>query len=582
MQFRAVNMCNITARFHPDLYETDPAGKISISITVYGIAPLSAVGILLNVLVVWVWGAETTFNCLTFFFRALGFFDCIFIITFNAWYLATPEVVALRFLCFGFRFLVVNTTTLISVCRFAMLFFPLEAQKLSTPFHAKLILCVSAIVITVMKAVDDILHEVEGHGFWLIYHIGTLMVGLCLPLFIQLALTGAMVWKVNKNLKVISPVSSVGRVSIGSLQQEHIRRRLSQQQQYRRKSSFAPSKEKRLSETWKTLNESPGVKMLKTKRMTTTVICITLLAFLAYPVFVTASVYYMLTPEREHRLQEKSIVLATGSLLQILNSSINFVVYYCFLAKFRVLWHKRVERLCRWRPCSRAFWRNSLPAAAHPPPALPPPPPPPPPPSLVTEPSPDELSAMLSNPRARTFRSHRSSRPSLHEHGYRHRKRSRRHREDRSWTKQSEVRSASGAEEGGGGGGGEESREGERGGGGGSERATDTLTAAARRMSVKAAFDLASQQQASPAHETLSPTFQATFGIETGTPTVGETGTVTNTPPTARAYGTPGKGTRADTTPGAVSTAEEAATVSSSQHTTEGRGSKDVKPETDC
>ena len=66
MQFRAVNMCNITARFHPDLYETDPAGKISISITVYGIAPLSAVGILLNVLVVWVWGAETTFNSVSY------------------------------------------------------------------------------------------------------------------------------------------------------------------------------------------------------------------------------------------------------------------------------------------------------------------------------------------------------------------------------------------------------------------------------------------------------------------------------------------------------------------------------------
>ena len=283
--------------------------EMNHKITWYGITPMTVIGVLSNCLVLWVWNFQRNFQVCVFLFKTLAVLDTMYIFFFNMWwYSETKSVKAfiLKGVTFGTQYMSVNTSLMVVACRWLVVYKPALSQKLLTRFRVRL--AVGIIVgwcATLKFAVERLFTALsDDREATLILNVTAAQLMLTLPLLVQAVLTASLVWAMYGERKVHSGVSSA--------EQEH-----------------ADTDEPE----WRGSNSS---KVNESRRLNYTVICITTMSFLAYPIEVVTIGYFKLTTVLS-LASVKRIVFASFNLLQITNSSINFFIYLAFIPNFKKL-----------------------------------------------------------------------------------------------------------------------------------------------------------------------------------------------------------------------------------------------------
>ncbi|KAK7113517.1 hypothetical protein V1264_012790 [Littorina saxatilis] len=301
-------MANTTHHGHNDattlMPETIAPSKVNLQITMYVTTPVATIGVVLNLLQLWIWSLQQEFIAAFFLFKVLAVFDILYALNFLLWFWQWEGKLRIAWepVYFMWQVALVNTTLLLAITRWTAVFFPMRYKAIVTPFRLRLgvgsIVMVS--LLTLCLHLFDLKPELLGEKGHDIMDTMLLETLLTAPMVIQAVLCASLVrrtWDHYHQLESIVTNPSHRRRSRG-----------------------------------------------KARRTTLTVVCISLTSFLIYPGCTQILIYFNLTPDRTTQAKESEVV-AVINLLQIINSSINFFFYLAFMPEFRRIAQQRVDNI---------------------------------------------------------------------------------------------------------------------------------------------------------------------------------------------------------------------------------------------
>ena len=198
-----------TASHLADNVNRDQKAK-QIELWLFSVLPpaLSFFGIVGNVVSLWVWQAQRSFNVTTFLFKSLSVWDTIFLVGAVAYSSKTVLNWFIYFFVWYFgnlaQLLSVHTTLLIAICRWIAMRYPLKARKLLTRKRVS----ISCVVLFFWCAVLEVLGVPEGIlGKDMGMPVSLLsikrIVGLACPLVVLLFFNISLLWTVKRRPKLL-------------------------------------------------------------------------------------------------------------------------------------------------------------------------------------------------------------------------------------------------------------------------------------------------------------------------------------------------------------------------------------------
>ncbi|KAK7474134.1 hypothetical protein BaRGS_00034594 [Batillaria attramentaria] len=274
-----------------------------------GELPVTSLGIIGNVLVLWVWQADSSFIPATFFIKYLATCDLLFSAsTFVKIFDFMPVVVVSSFTTFFIK-MSVHVTLALAVSRCVAVYRPLRVTLILSRRRVIVVSVVIACWCFLLQGLQLCSRYVilfgDDYDKRSILAICFLFLSYCLPLLPMVGCNVALLCKVYRR-DVTSHMS-------------HDQARASRQQ---------------------------------TRRLTLGVVCITTTSVLAYPV-----IFSVITPIRwkqpAYLVTFNIIASCVSNLLIGINSSINVIYYVIFASEFRRLLVLRFTRL--WGCCKRRY-----------------------------------------------------------------------------------------------------------------------------------------------------------------------------------------------------------------------------------
>ena len=272
--------------------------------------PLAVVGIILNVLTLWIWSAVSIFNPTVYLFKVLAISDLLFI-TFWFPFFKTKHTGHVKLnaffstMSFGNRRFGMYITLLVAVVRIIMVFFPLRSSQLLARFRMKITVASLLALCLAMQTMDDTkplkvtVGSVAYDTFAVVSRKGF---GYLAPATLQIALMVVLMWKVW-HIDKVSPSLQNTRSSFSS------------------PSALSDSCDKR--------RNSRGFVYV------VLAMCIT--SFFTYLLVHTIAVIF------NHTASLKPYTGITGfvsTVASVVNSSVNFF-FYLFISKFRAAFQLR-------------------------------------------------------------------------------------------------------------------------------------------------------------------------------------------------------------------------------------------------
>ena len=305
------------------IYDSDATVAVCANraITAFVITPVNILGILGNLMVMWVWSLELGYHPTTYLFKALALADTLALLVWALRVLVLETFfknVILHPVSLACRRMGVQITMLLAIVRFISLFFPFRSEQLLTRFRINSVLAGFIVWNLSVYHVANYLRLVESARYPKVRQIVTSIISTSIPAGLQLILMIAVTCKVWRVFKRVQPSTT-----------DHGRAVLSRQNfQIARQFAF-------------------------------TVFAMCVLTFTSY--FVPAYVFVFIQRSRvegkpaPYRLLLHAIFGAIGAI----NSSINIVFYVCFIVRFRDLLFKKLRKIRQNFQC-RCFFFSFL------------------------------------------------------------------------------------------------------------------------------------------------------------------------------------------------------------------------------
>ena len=281
--------------------------------------PMAVLGIAANLVVLWVWSSEPGYHPTTYLFKVQALTDILALICvlFERLQTGTLRYIVIRSVERAFVYLAVQVTMLLAVARVINVFFPLRSKKLLSHFRMKLVLSGMAVFNFTATHLSSYWRIAFGAKLKRIYLVAVPAVTVLIPATLQIVLMIAVTWRVWRAIR-IKPSS--GRPHVSFQQDKH-----------------------------------------KARRLVYTVFMMCVFTFIAY--FVPSAVLLLVSRNtyREEAALPFDVLLVFLEVFKvafIINLSINIVLYYLFILKFKALLSKK-RRIIRQGLMSRGFFGSS-------------------------------------------------------------------------------------------------------------------------------------------------------------------------------------------------------------------------------
>ena len=282
----------------------------------YYFFPTAVLGILANLVVLWVWSSEPGYHPTSYLFKAQALTDSLVILSALVRQFISGilmEDIVIYSVLRAFVYLAVQVTMLLAVSRVIKVFFCLRSHKLLSRFRMNLVLAGLAVfnlTITHLSSYWRIAFEAHWYRTYL---VAVPAVTVFIPAALQIVLMIAVTWRVWRSFR-IKPISTLSRLAVSFQEDKH-----------------------------------------KTRRLVYTVFVMCVFTFIAYFVPSTA---LLLVSRSTYRLSHMLAFIQIIKVACLINLSINIVLYYFFIVKFKGLLHKKI-RTIRQQLTSLSFFRFS-------------------------------------------------------------------------------------------------------------------------------------------------------------------------------------------------------------------------------
>ena len=279
------------------LYVSDLIGR-------YGHAPIKVIGLLANIVVLWVWSAESTYHTTTYLFKVLAITDSVSLSSSLIYEVVIGKFLRgeiLYVLIHGLRKVAVQITMLLAVARVITVFFPLRSERLLSRFRLNIVLA-GFILWTLGAQMTENYFRSSGRMSELLMFNTYVTVPFCvmIPSALQVILMTVVTWKVWRSSRV---VSSSNRPVVSFQQDKHTAR-----------------------------------------RMVYTVFTMCIFTFIAYFVGTCIKTFVESRPPGDKLIYPfRQIIYTSDGLLIVINSSVNVLLYYFFIGRFKVLFMKKLR-----------------------------------------------------------------------------------------------------------------------------------------------------------------------------------------------------------------------------------------------
>ncbi|KAL8603647.1 hypothetical protein ACOMHN_005589 [Nucella lapillus] len=272
---------------------------INNQITWYVTSPLSVIGLLLNALVLSIWNLKSSRQPIIFLFKVLAVMDMVYIVMFNVWWYS-PQSSTFSYIVsgmtFGSQHMLVNITLLVALWRWIGVFRVNQSVKLLTMYRARLAVAIIVGYCAVFQIVEHSLCYFLSDNACVILSIVMLNVLQSLPSLLLVLLMISLSLAL-RHPQVLPQLSSTGHIHLDSHS-----------------------------------NDLTG----KVRRLTYTILSITITTFIAYPLSGAVITYYKHSVKPGER-RAKAILIGVANLLYVINSTLPFMFYSLFMLKFRKL-----------------------------------------------------------------------------------------------------------------------------------------------------------------------------------------------------------------------------------------------------
>lgn len=309
-------VCSREASYISDL-DADIAVCVGQGISFLVHFPVSVLGILANIVVMWAWSSEIGYHPSTYLFKAQALVDTISMTT----YLIKQSIkgtfvsdILFFSLANATGKMGVQITMVLAAVRVIKVFFPFRSEKLLSRFRIKLVLAGIAVLNFSFVYLANYLRIVESRYYLPVSQYLGSAFSILIPAMIQLIFMAVVTWKVWRTFR-IEPSPTQCAVP------------------------FQQEKQ-------------------KTRRLVYTVLSMCVLTFIAdffgrcFILFIESRSIRINRPLQPYRLA----IYASLGIFGTLNTSVNIVFYYLFITKFKILLHKRLREI---QQKSRSFLPSS-------------------------------------------------------------------------------------------------------------------------------------------------------------------------------------------------------------------------------
>ena len=283
--------------------DSDYAQRVYAVLLKNAVYPLCVLGSLGNVVVLWVWSAESAYHPTTYLFKALAVSDILALVSLIIVHLV-PGLFFKSTLFYGLahgnRKVGVQITMLLAVVRVIRVFLPLRSDQLLSSTRIKVVLAGFTLWSLSEQMLENYLRVSNSVFYSKVDRFAGDILSLIVPSALQIICMTAVTWRLWRSVRVGS-------------------------------SSHRPA-------------GSLGHETLKAQQLVYSVFVICVFTFIAYFVGYSVITFVVKCQSKEDKtiLPNRLIFYISFSLACVINSSVNIIIYYFFIGKFKLLLFKKL------------------------------------------------------------------------------------------------------------------------------------------------------------------------------------------------------------------------------------------------
>ena len=287
--------------------------------------PIDILGIPANLVIMWVWSSELGYHPTTYLFRAQALADTLALVSAIVFLLVEGTFIRDIVVYTVSKITVqvgVQITMLLAIVRLIKVFFPLYSEQLLTSFRVKFVL--AGFIVWSLSAMHFVnyLRVRESKHYVTASFIFDVTLSSIVPAGLQLILMIMVTWRARSVFGRIEPATDHGRAV--SFQQDN----------------------------------------QKARRLVYTVSAMCVFTFIPYFVGAYFFIFIRRSSVGQKLLPYRHLIHAIFGVFRHINSSINIVLYFFFIIKFKALLYKKLRKIrqnCKSRKFFFSFSGSTLP-----------------------------------------------------------------------------------------------------------------------------------------------------------------------------------------------------------------------------